>query len=110
MPTFSKDISDKYLNLFDEFIHDSSVQSPLNPGQVYALENMEVDLEAIITIEIAGPKIDAEVSFKAAYRYEDYISETVDILQETFEAYTQQIANLKGFDAESLIDEAFRSL
>lgn len=110
MPTVSIDITDKYLNLFEEFKNDDSVRNPLNPGQIYALEDINLEIDATANVTIAGNKVDVEVKYQASYEYRDYISETVDILKDLFKMYTDQIAELRGFDADSLIDEAFASL
>ena len=110
MPTFSIDITDKYLNLFEEFKKDDGIRNPLNPGQIWALENIDLSAKAIADVEISGTNIIIKVNWTARYEYRDYISETVDILQETFELYSQQISSLRGSDSEGLIDEAFASL
>ena len=110
MPSFSIDISDKYLNLFNSFVDEASNSGNLNPGQIVSLNNIKPDISAIATVNIEGTKISINLDIQFEFTRPDYLSEIGDLLLQTVDMFSDQIIKFRGTDSEELVDQAFASL
>lgn len=112
MPEIEIDVTKQYENLYDQFVKRANWgYNDLNPGQIATLNNLEPDITATAVVNIAGVDVDVLIELDVDFGdVPEYISETVELIYETFELYSGKLESGRGYDSSEIIRNAFAEL
>lgn len=103
MPEFKFDITEKALEYAQGIMNDM----PGNAGQVALVGSLNIDAQAVVTVRIAGNKVDVdpEYDIKIGSSHPEAIEQIIDKGEQAFEEYAERASDILG-----LVDIAFDSL